>query len=55
VLQPLLVRRGGAKLHRRLGYAAVPLAVAMAASGVVVGLYAVTRDLAEGMGGFAYS
>jgi hypothetical protein len=55
VLQPLLVRRGDAKLHRGLGYAAVFLAVAMAASGVGVGIYAVTRDLAAGVGAFAYS
>ncbi len=55
VLQPLLVRRGNAKLHRRIGYAALPLALAMAVSGIGVGLYAVRRDLAAGMGDFAYS
>jgi hypothetical protein len=50
VLQPILVRGGRSKLHRRIGYAALPLAVGMAASGVGVGAYAVKRDLAADMG-----
>jgi uncharacterized membrane protein YozB (DUF420 family) len=55
VVQPLLVRRGGSRMHRRVGYAALPLALAMAASGVGVGIYAVSRDLDAGLGDFAYS
>jgi hypothetical protein len=55
VLQPALVRGGRSKLHRGIGYAALPLAVGMAASGVGVGVYAVKRDLAADMGDFAYS
>lgn len=55
VAQPLLVRSGKSRLHRRLGLVALPLAAAMAASGVGVGLYAVRRDLAGGAGEIAYS
>jgi hypothetical protein len=42
-------------LHRRIGLVALPLALAMAASGLGVGLYAVDRDLKAGVGDFAYS
>jgi hypothetical protein len=55
LIQPLLVRRRRTGLHRRLGLVALPLAVAMAVSGLGVGLYAVTRDLAAGVGDVAYS
>jgi hypothetical protein len=55
VLQPVLVYRGSTLLHRRIGIAALPLALAMAVSGVGVGLYAVRRDLEAGVGAFAYS
>jgi hypothetical protein len=55
VLQPLLVHRARPNLHRRIGWAALPLALAMAASGVGVGIYAVQRDLEAGMGDFAFS
>ena len=55
IVQPWLVRAGRIRLHRTLGLAAIPLAVAMAASGIGVGLYAVQRDLAAGLGETAYS
>jgi hypothetical protein len=55
LVQASLIRRRNPRLHRRLGVAALPLALAMAASGVGVGLYAVHRDLAAGVGDFAYS
>ena len=51
----MLVRRRNTRLHRKLGLIALPLAPAMAASGLGVGLYAVTRDLAAGVGEEAYS
>lgn len=54
-LQPLLIRSDRRHLHRKLGLAALPLAVAMATSGIGVGLYAVRRDLAAGAGDIAYS
>jgi hypothetical protein len=46
VAQAFLVRTGRTRLHRRIGWAAVPLALAMAASGMGVGIHAVGRDLA---------
>lgn len=54
VAQAFLVRTNRTWLHRRIGWAAVPLAVAMAASGAGVGLHAVGRDLAV-MGEASYS
>ena len=38
-----------------MGWVAVPLALAMAVSGLAVGTFAVSRDLAAGVGDFAYS
>lgn len=55
LVQALLVRRRQTRLHRRLGLVALPLAFAMAASGLGVGVHAVTRDLAAGGGDAAYS
>lgn len=55
LLQPTLVRQRRSGLHRRLGWIAIPLAVAMAASGLGVGTFAVGRDLAAGGGDAAYS
>jgi hypothetical protein len=55
LLQPLLVRRRRTRLHRKLGWIALPLALAMAASGLGVGVHAVARDLASGGGDVAYS
>jgi hypothetical protein len=55
LLQPMLVRQGRSRLHRKLGLIALPLALAMAASGLGVGTFAVSRDLAAGGGGVAYS
>lgn len=54
-VQPLLIRSNRWQLHRRLGFVALPLAVAMALSGIGVGLYAVRRDLAAGAGDVSYS
>jgi len=55
LLQPMLVRHGRSGLHRKLGWIAVPLAVAMAVSGLGVGTYAVGRDLAAGGGDPVFS
>lgn len=55
LVQPMLVRHGRSGLHRKLGLIALPLAVAMAASGLGVGTFAVSRDLAAGGGDVAYS
>jgi hypothetical protein len=54
-VQPLLIRSNRWQLHRKLGLIALPLAVAMALSGIGVGLYAVRRDLAAGAGDVSYS
>lgn len=48
LVRPILVRRRKTQLHRKLGLVALPLALAMAASGLGVGVFAVTRDLAAG-------
>src|SRR4051812_30381638 len=55
LLQPMLVRHRRSGLHRRLGWIALPLALAMAASGLGVGMFAVSRDLAAGAGDGAYA
>jgi hypothetical protein len=55
LLQPMLVRQRRSGLHRKLGLIALPLAAAMAISGLGVGTFAVSRDLAAGAGGVAYS
>jgi hypothetical protein len=55
LVQVRLIRARKPGLHGRLGVAALVLAPAMAVSGIGVGLYAVTRDLAAGTGGAAYS
>ncbi len=55
LVQPILVRRRKTQLHRKIGLVALPLALAMAASGLAVGVYAVTRDLAAGGGEEAVS
>jgi hypothetical protein len=55
LVQPTLVRHGHSRLHRKLGLIALPLAGAMAISGLAVGTFAVGRDLAGGGGAFAYS
>lgn len=43
------------RVHRRLGGLSLPLALAMAATGIGVGMHAVRRDLAAGVGDVAYS
>jgi hypothetical protein len=55
IVQARLIRDRRPGFHRRLGLAALVLAPSMAVSGMGVGLYAVTRDLAAGAGGVAYS
>jgi hypothetical protein len=55
LLQPMLVRQRRSGLHRKLGLIALPLAVAMAISGLGVGVFAVSRDLVAGVGDLAYS
>jgi uncharacterized membrane protein len=55
LLQPMLIRQRQTRLHRKLGLIAVPLAMAMAISGLGVGIFAVSRDLAAGTGEAAYS
>ena len=55
LVQPTLVRRRRSGLHRKLGWVALPLAAAMAVSGLGVGTFAVGRDLAAGAGDVAYS
>ena len=55
LVQPMLVRQKKSGLHRKLGLIALPLAGAMAVSGLAVGTFAVGRDLAAGVGDFAYS
>lgn len=55
LVQPTLVRQRRSGLHRKLGLVALPLAAAMAVSGLGVGIFAVTRDLASGAGEVAYS
>lgn len=55
LVQPMLVRQRRSRFHRKLGWVALPLAAAMAVSGLGVGLFAVSRDRAAGGGDFAYS
>jgi len=55
LIQPWLIRRRRWALHRTLGWAALPLALAMAASGMAMATYVVRRDLTAGMGDAAYS
>lgn len=55
VVQTNLIRRRTMNLHRRIGSWALPLALAMALSGIGVGVHAVRRDLADGIGEVAYS
>src|SRR3954468_16813865 len=51
LVQPMLVRQRRSGVHRKLGLIALPLAAAMAISGLGVGMFAVSRDLAAGGGG----
>ena len=53
--QAVMARSGRMRWHRRIGWAALPLALLMAASGIGVCMFAVRRDLALGAGNFAYS
>lgn len=46
--QAVMARSGRMRWHRRIGWAALPLALLMAASGISVGMFAVRRDLALG-------
>jgi uncharacterized membrane protein YozB (DUF420 family) len=55
VVQTTLIRRGDIRLHRAIGMVALPLALAMAISGVAIGVHATRRDVAAGGGDFAIS
>lgn len=55
LVQASLARRKRLRLHQRLGLLSIPLAIAMAATGLGVGMFAVRRDLAAGAGEAAYS
>lgn len=55
LVQPLLVRRRQTRVHRTLGWVALPLALTMAVSGLGVGVFAVSRDLVLGGDDSAYS
>ncbi len=55
LVQAVLARQRRLRAHQRLGLAALPLAAAMAAAGLGVGMFAVRRDLAAGAGEAAYS
>ncbi len=54
-LQPLLVRWGGLRWHRRVGRLGLPLAVMIAFSMIPAGLFQVDRDVAAGGGRTAVS
>ena len=55
VTQPLLIRWGGLRWHRRIGRAGLPLAIAVAVTMVPAGLFQVSRDAAAGGGATAIS
>jgi hypothetical protein len=55
LVQALLARRRRLRAHQRIGLVGIPLATAMAATGLGVGMFAVRRDLAAGAGDAAYS
>ena len=55
VTQPLLVRFGGVRLHRRLGRIGLPLAVGVAVTMIPAGMFQVARDEAAGGGPVAVS
>ncbi len=50
VVQPSLIRHGCYGLHRRLGAVGAAIALALAATGLAVGIYATRKDLAAGLG-----
>ncbi|QNN66014.1 hypothetical protein H9L12_05805 [Sphingomonas rhizophila] len=52
--QVLLVRAGKTRLHRRIGWMGLPLALSIWASSVPLGRWVAARDLPE-QGGFAYA
>ena len=54
VAQVWLVRAGRSRVHRQAGQAALPLAIAVWASGIATGVWATSRDLPE-MGEAAYA
>ena len=47
VAQVVLVRKGKSRLHRQVGKGAIPLALAVWASGIATGMWVVGRDFAE--------
>lgn len=50
LIQPSLIRRGSYGIHTRLGAVGAAIAVALAATGVAVGIYSTKKDLAAGLG-----
>lgn len=55
LLQPALIRLNAFPVHRLTGMAAIPVAGMVLIGGVGTGVFAVSRDLAAGMGDFAYA
>lgn len=55
VLQPTLIRAGRYDIHRWTGAVGTAIALAVAITGVPVGLYVVERDVAAGLGPTAVS
>jgi hypothetical protein len=55
VTQPLLIRWRASRVHRTLGYAGLPLALAVAVTMIPAGLYEATRDTNLGLGTIAIS
>ena len=50
LLQPILIRQGRFDAHAYFGAAGLVIAVALAISGLAVGVYSTRRDLAAGLG-----
>lgn len=50
IVQPLLIRFGKVRTHRRIGYVAAGYAVLMVIAGVTLAIYAAKRNTAAGIG-----
>lgn len=55
LLQPALIRLNAFPVHKLAGMAAIPIAGAVLIGGAGTGVFAVNRDLANGLGDFAYA
>lgn len=55
LLQPTLIRLNAFPVHQLAGMAAIPVAGMVLIGGAGTGVFAVRRDLAAGMGDFAYA